>query len=314
VDAGKSVLKKAGGVIDDAKQAIKDWWDDGESSAKAMPPLPRGDVGPVQQKRADKALGDMSDDDKKKVQQVMDSASPDAKKYLTKVLSSKHSAAEIEEFSKKIAGKDQKWLDENLHLVGLPDGKGIKQQWADSCVPTTMEAMKGELDPMYALKLHEDNPDVTAADEHDGKKKNPNMGQEQKTDLEGHGGVAKPRDDSGTGLDMGAYLDDQKDKVGLKFEGQSVDGDDAALNKGLNQAEKALKSGLPVPIRIGGDNGGHAILMTGVDDGPPRRFTFNDPYDGKTVTYTEEQIKKKQMNIAGWTKMTDIYQPSDAGK
>src|SRR5262249_5258482 len=158
---------KAKEIWDGAKKAVKDWWDDGESSAKAMPPLPRGDVGGPQKERADKLMAAMSDDDKKKVQAVMDAASPEAKKDLTKVLASKHSAAEIEEFSKKIEGKDQKWMDEHLHLVGLSDGKGIKQQWADSCGPTTVQAMKGELDPMFALKLHEENADLTNANNAD---------------------------------------------------------------------------------------------------------------------------------------------------
>ena len=40
--------------------------------------------------------------------------------------------------------------------MGLAKGKGIKQQWHDSCAPTTMQAMMGELDPIYALKLHEE--------------------------------------------------------------------------------------------------------------------------------------------------------------
>ena len=214
-------------------------------------------------------------------------------------------------FAKKIKGKDQKWLDENLHLVGLSEGKGIKQQWHDSCGPTTVQAMMGELDPLYALKLHEENTDITSVDDSDGTKKNSKMAAEQKTILEGHGGIAASRDSHGQGMSLGGTLNEQTDKIGLKFETESV-ADDAGMTKGLDAAQQALKQGLPVPVRVGGDGGGHFVLMTGVEDGPPRRYSFHDPWDGKTLVFTDEQIKKNQINIAGWTKMTHIYKPSEA--
>jgi len=101
--------KEIGGEIEDKVKKtvndVKDWWADREDSAKAMPPLPKVAIGAPQQERANKLLGQMSDDDKKKVQDVLDKASPDAKNYLTKALASKHSAAEIEDFSKKDRGQ-----------------------------------------------------------------------------------------------------------------------------------------------------------------------------------------------------------------
>lgn len=305
--AGGGVLETLGHAWD----TVVGWFT-GKKKPEPQKPVPRADLGKPQQDRADKLLGAMSDDDKAKVQKILDDAPEGEKKYLTKALASKHSAAEIEAFSKKIAGKDQKWMDENLHLVGLSSGKGIKQQWADSCGPTTVQAMMGELDPVYALKLHEENKNITDADDSSGTAMNEKMAEEQRKNLEKYGGIAVDRDHHGAGMTLGGLLNDQTDKIGVKFDIESVRGDDK-MTKGLNDAEAALKKGLPVPVRVGGDNGGHFILMTGVEDGPPRRYSFHDPWEGITQVYTEDDIKADKINIAGWTKMTHIFNPAEAG-
>jgi hypothetical protein len=61
----------------------------------------------------------MSEDDQAKVQKVLTSATPEAKTFLTNAIAIRHSAAKIEALAKKIAGKNQAWMDENLHRVGL---------------------------------------------------------------------------------------------------------------------------------------------------------------------------------------------------
>ena len=198
-------------------------------AAKPAPPVPRADLGKPQQDRADKLLKEMPDDDQKKVKKLLDDATPDKRKYLTKALASKHTAAELEAFAKEISGMDQKTMDEKLHLVGLSSGKGIKQQWHDSCGPTTVQAMMGELDPIYALKLHNENPDLTAADNSDGAKKNPKMAEEQRKMLEvtGHGSAVSrdQHEGVGAGMDITGLLGDQTPKIGVKFalEGTETD-------------------------------------------------------------------------------------------
>jgi hypothetical protein len=276
-------------------------------------PVPRADLGAAQQDRADKALLGLSADDQVKVKKLLSEAKGDEKKYITKALSSKHSAAELEAFAKKIAGKDEKWLNDNLHLVGETGGVGIKQQWHDSCAPTTLQAMHGEIDPIYALKLHEESSKLTSADDDDATKLNPKLAAEQKALLEGAGGVAKPRapgkSAGGQGVSLGGLFNSQTPTTGVKFEVEPITGD-AEMDKALNDAETALKGGLPVPVRVGSGSDGHAVLMTGVDPGPPRRYSFHDPWDGKTLVFTDAQIKSNNIDIAGWTKMTHLYKPS----
>jgi hypothetical protein len=282
---------------------------------KPAQPVPRAALGKAQQDRGDKLLKAMSKEDQEKVNKLLANAKGDEKSYLTKAIASKHSAAELEQFAKKIAGKDQKWTNDNLHLVGDSSGTGIKQQWHDSCGPTTTQAMMGELDPVYALKLHEENAQVTKVDEKDGEKLNPKMADEQKAWLEGHGGIAKSRDPvtstGGKGIALGGLLNEQTSKIGVKFDIEST-GSEAEMDTALNDAESALKGGLPVPVRVGGDDGGHFVLMTGVDPGPPRRYSFHDPWEGKTLVFTDDQIKKNKIDIAGWGKLTHIFKPSPA--
>lgn len=302
---GGSIFDTLKGMAKDAAKQIS------KELAKPKKPVPRAELGETQKTRADSLLAGMSEDDQAKVKKILDSAEPDQKKYLTKALASKHSAAEITAFNKKIAGKSKTWMEANLHLVGNSKGKGIRQQWHDSCGPTTVQAMMGELDPMYALKLHEENSNVTTANFADGSKINKKMGAEQKKMLEDHGGVAVSRsEDGGAGMVLDGLLNEQTAKIGVKFDIQSAS-DDTEMSAALDDAEKALKSGLPVPVRVGDDGeGGHFVLMTGIDPGPPRRYSFHDPWDAKTLVFTDQQIKTNDINIAGWTKMTHIFKPS----
>jgi hypothetical protein len=160
------------------------------------------ELGKAQTDRADKLLGAMSKEDQAKVGELLEKAKPEEMKYLQKALASSHSAAELDAFYKAIAGKDKAWMDANLHVVGDSKGQGIKQQWECSCGPTTIQAMKGELDPIYALKLRTENPHLTEAKDDDATALNPNMAAEQKSILVGHGGIATNRDTTGQGMSV----------------------------------------------------------------------------------------------------------------
>ncbi len=267
-------------------------------------------LGSAQSERADAALKKMPAADQEKVKALLDGAKSEAEKqYLLKGVASGHSVAELQEFAKKIDGKDPTWLQDNLSLTGSSTGTGVKQQWHMSCNATTVEAVKGQMDPLYALKMHEENPDLDKADDSDATKLNPKMAEDQKKMLESQGGVATPRQGGGTGIPLDDLLNEQSGDIGLKFDIQSTDGDEA-MTTGLNDAQKELEKGTPVPVRVADDNGGHFVLMTGVDPGPPRRYSFHDPWEGKSLVFTDEQLKSGNFNIAGYNKMSHIYKPS----
>jgi hypothetical protein len=298
-----------GGVFEDIKQFIVELFT-GKEAVKPAAPVPRVELGKAQEDRADKLLAAMSKDDQAKVGALLEKAKPEEKKYLQKALASNHSAAELDSFYKQIAGKDKAWMDVNLHVVGDSTGKGIKQQWECSCGPTTIQAMKGELDPIYALKLRTENPHLTEAKDSDATALNPNMAGEQKSILVGHGGIATNRDTQGQGIALDGALNDQKGVTGLKFDVESVPDD--KVDARLAELDSALSGGLPVPIRVSspGANGGHFVLVVGEEKGPPRVYSIHDPWDGKIIKASEADIKAKKLNIAGWTEITHIYKPS----
>jgi len=278
-------------------------------------PVPRAGIGPAQAKRAQALLHKMLAADQKRVSDLLDQAKGPEKAYLTKALASGRTAAELVAFQARIAGKDHAWMENNLHLVGSTHGRGVKQQWESSCVPTTVEAMRGELDPLYALCMNESNPALTRADDTDATRLNPELAADQKRKLVRGGGVATNRDTPGSGMGFDQILADQAGATGLAFTerwvGPSAQGGQT-VDQVLGEMDTSLKSGLPVPMRITtpGTKGGHAVLCTGFDKGPPRRYSIHDPWEGKTVIVTEDDIRNDKFTIAGWNHVSHIFQPS----
>jgi hypothetical protein len=283
------------------------------------PVVPCAALGDTQRTRADQFVAKMSEKDQAAVKKLFDDAkSPEERNYLIKTVASGHGAAELASFAKKIAGKDKAWMETNLHLVGGSSGKGIKQQWSDSCAPTTAEAIQGELDPLYALTLRMKSPDLTEADDSDGAAKNPVMAKDQKAMLEAGGGkVASRLDPSRKGVGMGVapfttLLNNRNKKNGLTFTAHTVGGD-VTMDQALTSVDTALRSGLPVPVGVGNAKGaGHAALITGMDPGPPTRYAIHDPYKGQIGVFTKDQIKNGQLNVAGWTHLCIVFPPAGA--
>lgn len=298
--AAETVVKKAGEAVQAVKTAVT-------GEAPLPPDVPKA--------RADEHMKKLKPEEQARVQALLDGAkSPKEKAYITKGLAAGHTPAELEGFAKKIAGKDDAWLNDHLRLVGDSKGKGIEQQWSYSCGPTTVEAIKGELDPLYAMKVREENPDFKSADDKDGMKKNPKLAQDQKDMLADGGGVATSREDpegKGSGLVFQKLLNKQSSSTGLTFDAKRI-GADTTVDDALNTMEDGLSKGVPVPITVGDAKHpyAHAAVVTAVNKGPPRTFTIHDPYYGKTDTFTEDQIKNDQVSVGGWKHVGVVFPPS----
>jgi hypothetical protein len=300
VDTAKTVVDKVGAAARYVEGAI--------TGQEPLPPdLP--------QSRADDKLSSLSDDDRKKVQTLLDGADSDEeRRYLTKALASGHTPEELQAFAERIKGKDADWQRDHLHLVGDSTGHGVKQQWSYSCGPTTVQAIKGELDPIYALQVNEQNVDVSAADNTDPEMINPTLADDQKRMLVDGGGVATSRDDpdgTGQGLIFKNLLNKQTGSTGLVYDAKRL-GKDVTVDDALNTMSDGVKKGVPVPITVGDTAHpyAHAALVTAVDDGPPRTFTIHDPWEGRTDTFTEDQIKNDQVNVGGWKHVGVVFPPS----
>ena len=287
-----------------------------QSTAALDHPILGGD----QSKRASALEKSLSPADKKVFGEIMQAAkTPVEKSYISKGLAAGHSVGELKAFQAKIAGKDAKWLQDNLALTGNSQGKGVKQQWSMSCNATAAEAVKGEMDPLYALKMHEDNPNLTQADDTGGTKKNPKMAAEQKAWLESKnpdgsdGGQARDRGDRGKarGRWNTDLLNNQKGSTGLEYKSELF-ADDKAMEKGVKEMNACLDKKQPVPIIVGdggANKNAHYVVITATDPGPPRYYSIHDPASGDTVIRSEDQLKKGNLDM-GWNKIAGIEKPT----
>jgi hypothetical protein len=288
----------------------------------ASPPVPQHKVlGSAQTARAQKRLDALSESDKTKYEALLDGKPEKEKQYITKALAAGHTVAELEAFAAKIDGKDDTWMQDNLSLTGNSRGRGVQQQWSHSCNATTVEAVHGELDPVYALKVHEDNPNFDEVDASNAEAKNPNLAADQKAKLTStyhgsaardHSGVAANRDSgrSGRGRWASDLLNEMSALTGVTFDTKKI-GTAATTADAIRTIDENTATGMPVPIVIGNAQGKytHYVLVTASDAGPPKQYSIHDPWSGNTVIRTEDQIKDGTLNIAGSNQITAFEKP-----
>ncbi len=282
-------------------------------------------ISPAQAQRANDKFDKLSPEEKEKFQKILDNAgSSDERMYTWKAFAACHSVEECSDFGDKIRGKDADWMQDNLKLTGSTDGTGVQQQWSHSCNATTAQAVRGEMDPVYALKEHEDNPNMGSVDATDATADNPKLAQEQKDMLESeyvgpasgkHTGVAANRDNvskTGSGRWASDQFNDVSDVTGVTYTTEKNPNVDDALKS----VDAGVDKGVPVPIVIGNGPGKftHYVLVTGKDEGPPKTYTIHDPWSGDTVTRSADDVKNGKINIAGSNKITAIENPGLVGK
>jgi hypothetical protein len=278
-------------------------------------------MGDSQNARADALMKKLPEADQKAVKALMDSTKSEAEKqYLLKGVAAGHTAAELQAFAKKVEGKDEKWMRDNLSVTGSSTGTGVKQQWSQSCNATAAQAVKAQMDPLYALKLHEENPKLDQADEDDGTKMNPKLAEEQRAGLESEykGSVASAKGSKGEavkrkgGGGSGRWADDllnnQSDTTGVTYATEK----DPKIADAMKSIDSGVGKGQPVPIVIGNSAGeyGHYVVVTGMTKGPPKQYTIHDPGSGTTVVRTEADLSGGALNLSGWSRITAIEKPS----
>jgi hypothetical protein len=282
-------------------------------------------LGAFQAARADQKFNELSFLGKIQFNTLLAQArSPQERDYLRKALAAGHDIGEITQFAAEIRGKSPEWMQHNLRLVddSYDGGKGIEQQWNDSCVPATAEALRGEFDPIYSLREHQGNRDVDQTDSHvhvwpfnildvGG---NGNVADEQRADLQAHGGIAVDRGDTGgRGMNEGVGINELSSITGVTYAKHDATN---SFTRGLalQKMDEDLARGIPCALHINGGKGegGHACLVTGVISGPPKEYAIHDPFAGKTVYVKASDLQAGNIvpAIAGWTKLADVYTAS----
>ena len=236
-------------------------------------------------------------------------ASPTERAFLFKAVGAGYKAAEVKPFAEAIRGWPEDKLLGTLNLADpiLDDGKetGVKQQFGCSCVTTTAQALRGELDPVYALQVRTANPDVNAVDNSDPTKMNPALAAEQKALLEEQGGVAVSRNSGGSGTPW-AKIDLVYNKAsahtGFSYSCVQMDKTvppttvDAALDAVAGQLQK----GIPTPLLVGSawSPKCHAVIALEVQGaGADQRFLIHDPWVGNTVWCSRAEFEQQKAPI-----------------
>lgn len=263
-----------------------------------------GIIGEAEALRGARKLEGMSNPDQHTFQGLLNNAgSGPERAFLMKALASGHSMKDIEAFAQTIHG----WAPSKLiHTINLADDtgpidhqqNGVKQQFADSCAPTSAQALRGEFDPIYALRVRTNNGDIHSADDNHAFKVDPGLATEQKFLLEKvGGGRATPRNVNGAGVDD-AHVDKIMDRMtpytGFKYSVQpGADFKKTMIDSMCDAMASQLAQGIPTPFGVTDKqySGGHECLAVAVEgSGAHQRFLVHDPWQGVTKWVSREQF------------------------
>jgi len=245
-------------------------------------------------------------------------ARSETEKYdLMRALGSGHSLKDIEDFARMIRGKDDAWLRNALHLVNSTAGYGIVQQWSTACGPATVQAVLGEIDPIYSLLTKSENPNFFVVDDHDAMRLNPKLASIQKEWLEsvspwGPGGVAVNRkSQGGKGRVIPDLLNKYSAKTGLDYGFKFVKGDYTAA-KALADLDLILGKSIPVPLHVSATSGNkHFVLAVGLYyENNQKWYLVHDPWTGKTVSRSPSSFLENRLQLAGNDLFTGVVMPT----
>lgn len=222
---------------------------------------------------------------------------PAEQAYLLRALAAGNELDDLEWFSGQIQGRGAEWLDHNARLAG---GQPLTQQWHDSCAPTASQVLRGELDPIYALRMRQAG-DPYAVDPANPSAHNPTTAAEQRTLLLREGGVAVSRDASGgAGVSVAGYenlVDTAGERVGLDFSPVETEG--LADGRAGEILDANLRRGIPTPMAIFAPGSGHAVLAVDRREGADGRVDYQiyDPWHGTLTWVSRDDVNGDTIDV-----------------
>ncbi len=242
--------------------------------------------------------------------------------FLFKALAAGRTASDVLQFATIIHGWDfatlMRWLNvtSSAAAAGGGAGTGIQQQFHTSCGPTSVQTVRAENDPIYALWMHSGGQIYGVATG------NPGMTSEQQTLLTGAGGVAVARGGTATG-GRGAWMETAiggftslSGITGVTYTRinvtpvQPTNPAGGAVDNALRVIEAALDRGIQVPIIIGDTPSAtaHYVVML-LRQG--ENYVIHDPWNGVTVRRSRTQFMSNAIGLAGHSFLTGYSNPTD---
>jgi hypothetical protein len=209
-----------------------------------------------------------------------------------------------------------------LNLSDVTDDgldEGLKQQFQTSCVPTSGQVLRADVDPIYALEVRRRSPNLHAADDRDGLLLNPAVAAEQKAELEAFGGEARGRTMGGAGVPwekMADLYNARAPQTGVTYQlvdlEERQDLDDGAM---LDAIVTQLEQGIPTPLLVGIDGAAklHAMIALEVTgSGDAQQLLVHDPWEGKTTWVTRDQVLAHDLPLGPFKTLGGFHAASPA--
>ncbi len=240
---------------------------------------------------------------------LTNAASDTERAFIAKALASGHTVAEVSAFATTIKTMTDAWLIQNLNVLQVTSaadtggGTGIIQQFGNSCGPTSVQVLRAEADPIYALSLNSAGPIGTASQTavtNPATIPNATVAAEQGGILTAHatagtGHGPSDRATPGGGAWVEADMNARKQATGVEYTRKFI-GDDISVDEALAIITINVGMGVDVPIVVGSKKGdyAHYVVVTR-KDGP--RFQIHDVWAGQTVWRTATDFRRSQLNL-----------------
>jgi hypothetical protein len=286
-------------------------------------------IGPHTLGRANAALDKLSPADHARFTAAMQSATTDEERaVLLKAVVSGTPMSDVEWLGTQVRGKNHAWL---LSQTTLSDpgmtGGGDQQQYQMTCGATTVEMVRGTYDPVYALRMHQNNPNMGTVNPNNATAVNPNLAADQAA-LQNQNYNGARGGMSGGSLDpinsanpspTGRFNDDlltaQSGRTGLNYAPQSttVNATPAQI---LTTFDSNLDDGRVVPIIVGSPtaNNAHYVIAMArrprTDGRPGFEYQIHDPGSGATTWQTDDQIRTGTGNFGGYPQIQNTEVPT----
>jgi hypothetical protein len=275
--------------------------------------------------RIEGAVNRLDEDSYDRLRIILDNANSEMEfAFICKALSAGHTIDEVEEFADTINGMSERWLVQNLSVVDETTeegetGRGIQQQFGNSCGPTSLQLIHAQADPIYALRLHSAGPvDAAVDDAKTNPENSPNseMADEQNAILQSHadagtGNAATDRSNPTGGAWVESDMNELVGATGLTFETKII-GTAITLNEAIDVLKTNLTRGIHVPIVVGGSVGDTAHYVVALN-WAQSRIQIHDVWAGETVWRTEDDLRNSTLNLpSNHIMLTAVDVPTEA--
>ncbi|MEI7743935.1 MAG: hypothetical protein WCK58_09330 [Chloroflexota bacterium] len=260
--------------------------------------------------RAPGAVAALADADYAAFRALLAGAGSDAERaFILKALATGHAIGEVTTFATTIRGMTDAWLIQNLNVLQITSttdtagGTGIIQQFGNSCGPTSVQVLRAEADPIYALSLNSAGPVGQAsptAVTNPTTIPNTAAAGEQGAILDAHvadgtGNAPLNRATPGGGAWVETDMNARRQATGVEYTRRDI-GSDLSVDQALAILTISTGMGIDVPIIVGSRPGEFAHYVVVIrKDGD--RYQIHDVWAGQTVWRTATDFRTSRLNL-----------------